>query len=85
MASALETTDHETIRKWAQERGGHPAQVKGTGGLLRIDFGEPEESLEQISWEDFFEVFDQSKIKFLYDPERKSRFNKFVREDGAKN
>ena len=82
MASALETTDHETIRKWAEQRGGHPAQVKGTGGLLRIDFGEPEESLEKISWEDFFEVFDQSKIKFLYDPERKSRFNKFVRDDG---
>lgn len=81
MASALETTDHETIRKWAEQRGGHPAQVKGTGGLLRIDFGEPEESLEQISWEDFFKVFDQSNIKFLYDPERSSRFNKFVRDD----
>ena len=78
MASALETTNHEKIRKWAEERGGHPAQVKGTGGLLRIDFGEPEEGLEQITWDDFFEVFDQSKIKFLYDTERDSRFNKFV-------
>lgn len=84
MASAVETTDHQTIRKWAEERGGHPAQVKGTGGLLRIDFGEPEESLEQIGWEDFFKVFDQRKIKFLYDPEHKSRFNKFVRDDGEK-
>jgi hypothetical protein len=81
MASARETTDHEAIRKWAEQRGGHPAQVKGTGGLLRIDFGEPEESLEKISWEDFFKVFDQRKIKFLYDPERNSRFNKFVRDD----
>ncbi|HJU09973.1 MAG TPA: hypothetical protein VJ728_03805 [Candidatus Binataceae bacterium] len=82
MASALETTDHSMIRKWAEQRGGHPAQVKGTGGLLRIDFGEPEESLEKISWEDFFKVFDQRNIKFLYDPERNSRFNKFVRDDG---
>jgi hypothetical protein len=85
MASAVETTDHETIRKWAEERGGHPAQVKGTEGLLRIDFGEPEENLEKISWEDFFGVFDRSKIRFLYDPGRSSRFNKFVRDDGAKH
>ena len=54
MASAVETTDHETIRKWAEQRGGHLAQVKGTGGLLRIDFGEPEGSLEQISLGRFF-------------------------------
>jgi hypothetical protein len=80
MSSALETTDHTKIQKWAEERGGHPAQVKGTGGLLRIDFGEPEESLEQISWEDFFEKFDESNIKFLYDPRPESRFNKFVRD-----
>ncbi len=38
------TTDHETIRKWVEERGGYPASVKGTpekgerAGLLRIDF-----------------------------------------------
>lgn len=84
MASAHETTDHDTIRQWTEQRGGHPAQVKGTGGLLRIDFGEPEENFEEISWEDLFEVFDDSKIKFLYDPDRKSRFNKFVRDDDAK-
>ena len=37
--------------EWAEARDGHPARVKGTGsskdaGLLRLDFGEPEESLE---------------------------------------
>jgi len=40
---AREKTDHETIRRWVEERGGWPARVKGTGndddpGLLRIDF-----------------------------------------------
>ena len=24
------TTDHETIRRWAEERGGEPATVRGT-------------------------------------------------------
>jgi len=36
------TTDHEVIRKWAEEREGRPASVgetggKGGAGLLRID------------------------------------------------
>ncbi len=90
MASGRETKDHEEIRKWAESRGGHPARVKGTGekqkggGLLRIDFGEPEESLEQISWDEFFEIFDDRGVTFLYSPEKESRFNKFVyREEEA--
>ena len=80
MSSAVGTTDHNTIKRWAESRGGHPAQIKGTGGLLRIDFGEPEENLEQISWEDFFAKFDESRIKFLYSAEKNSKFNKFVRD-----
>jgi hypothetical protein len=80
MSSALETRDHKKIRDWAEARGGKPAQVKGTGGLLRIDFDEPEESFESISWEEFFSKFDESKIRFLYDPDKDSSFNKFVRD-----
>jgi hypothetical protein len=80
MSSAVETRDHKKIREWAEARGGKPAQVKGTGGLLRIDFDEPEESLEPISWDEFFSKFDESNIKFLYDPDKSSRFNKFVRD-----
>lgn len=80
MASALETKNHDTIRKWVEDRGGRPAQVKGARGLLRIDFGKPEESLEQISWEDFFRKFDESDVSFLHDPEPESRFNKFVHD-----
>ncbi|WP_336056410.1 hypothetical protein [Nitratireductor sp. CH_MIT9313-5] len=84
MSEAKTTTDHETIRKWAEERDGHPARVKdsGPGGLLRIDFGEPEENLEKIDWDTFFEIFDDSELEFLYQEKTKdggtSRFNKFV-------
>lgn len=82
------TTDHDTIRKWAEERGGKPASVKGTGGkdeagVLRINFpGGAEDSLEDISWEEFFEKFDEKKLAFLYQEEtsggKESRFFKLV-------
>ena len=81
---AQTTTDHDAIRKWAEARNGRPARVKGTGdaedaGLLRLDFGEPEESLEEITWEDFFRTFEESELAFLYEDEPENRFNKLVR------
>lgn len=87
------TTDHEEIRRWVEARGGHPASVKGTeqgkesAGLLRIDFPgySGEQSLEEISWDDFFEKFEESKLAFLYQEETKSggesRFFKLVSRD----
>jgi hypothetical protein len=76
------TTDHDEIRRWVEERGGRPARVQGTGeddaGILRIDFGEQDENLEPISWEEWFETFDRSGLAFLYDDEPNSRFNKLV-------
>jgi hypothetical protein len=83
MTEAVTTTDHDAIRKWAEARDGHPARVKGQGdgGLLRIDFGEPNESLERISWDDFFAIFEDNRLAFLHQERTKdgiSRFNKFV-------
>lgn len=92
MAQAQSTKDHAAIRKWAESRNGRPARVKGTesrdgAGILRIDFNEPEESLEQISWEEFFETFDHRELTFLYQDKtadgKTSRFFKFVRNDEA--
>jgi hypothetical protein len=79
MASAARTRNHEKIREWAEARGGKPARVKGTKGLLRIDFGDPEQTLEQISWDDFFDRFDEADLDFLFSAEDQNRFNKFVR------
>jgi hypothetical protein len=89
------TTDHEEIRRWVEERGGFPATVEGTGGkedagLLRIDFPgySGQQSLRRISWEEFFEKFDEKELAFLYQDETSkgetSRFSKFVRrgQDG---
>ena len=88
-AESHTTTDHEKIRQWAEERGGHPCTVKSTKkggepGLLRIDFPEYNEKgqFEEISWEQFFEKFEESHLTFLYQEHTKggkvSRFSKFV-------
>jgi hypothetical protein len=91
MSQATKTTDHETIRRWVEERGGHPSIVRGTGkgdddGILRIDFGKPEASLKEIDWDAFFKVFDDRKLAFLHQDKtadgKESRFFKFVRRDG---
>ncbi|ALI98524.1 hypothetical protein [Rufibacter tibetensis] len=85
--SSKTTTDHDTIRKWAEARDGKPATVKGTGkgeeaGLLRINFpGYAEDNLEDISWDEFFEKFEEKKLAFLYQDEKDSRFSKLISRD----
>jgi hypothetical protein len=85
---AMQTTDHDEIRRWVEARDGQPATVKGTGdrggehaGLLRIAFTD-DEDLEPVSWDDFFDKFDQEKLAFLHQDKTKdgatSRFFKFV-------
>lgn len=73
------TTDHDEIREWVEQNGGKPASVKDTAqgqdpGVLRIDFpgGAGEDSLKQISWEDWFEKFEKNKLAFLYQAEKAS-------------
>ncbi len=84
MTQSKTTRDHDTIREWAEARQGHPAKVDtgGEGGILRIDFNEPEKNLTEISWEEFFQIFDDNNLEFLYQEEtadgETSRFNKFV-------
>ena len=89
------TTDHAEIQRWVDERGGHPARVKGTQnkqspGLLRIDYPgfSGEDTLEPISWQAFFEAFEENKLAFLYQEETKdgsqSRFSKLIDRDTAK-
>ena len=87
------TTDHEEIRRWAEERDGRPVTVRGTGdsdepGVLRIDFpgGAGEDRFEEISWDDWFAKFDEKDLAFLYQDEKKSgeqsTFFKLVKREG---
>jgi hypothetical protein len=93
MARANVTTEHDKIRHWAEQRGGHPATVRDTetdheeAGILRLDFDPPDESLEKISWDDFFEKFEDANLAFLYQDKtasgKTSRFHKFVDRSNA--
>jgi hypothetical protein len=90
MASAKATVDHQTIRSWVEAKGGCPAQVKRTGsddevGIIRIDYPgySGKESLQQISWDEFFEKFEESNLAFLYQDEEDSRFSKLVSRDSV--
>ena len=63
MSSGTTTTNHDEIRKWVEKRGGTPTVVKGTEGrdgegILRIDFAEPDDKLEPVSWDEVFETFE---------------------------
>lgn len=86
MSDAKTTTDHDKIRRWAEERGGVPTSVSGTGdgeaGILRLDFNPKDEQLKEISWADFFGKFEEKKLAFLYQDRTEdgsvSRFHKFV-------
>ncbi|MBV8550633.1 MAG: hypothetical protein JOY54_04980 [Acidobacteriaceae bacterium] len=93
-SSTRRTKDHDEIRRWAEERGGTPAHVVGTGsgtdiGILRLSFegygGEGQ--LEPISWDQFFDKFDERNLVLLFQEETaggaKSNFNKIIDADTA--
>jgi hypothetical protein len=53
-------------------------------GIIRIDFPgySGKGSLEEISWDDWFEKFEEKKLAFLHQDEtaggKKSNFNKLI-------
>jgi hypothetical protein len=78
-----------------EERDGHPARVQGTAvegssGVLLIDYPgySSTQTLEAISWDEFFKGFEENELAFLYEDEKKagiqSRFSKLINRDAAK-
>ncbi|WMJ75116.1 hypothetical protein RCC89_18390 [Cytophagaceae bacterium ABcell3] len=89
------TIDHNQIRKWAEARKGKPVVVeetqKGKGtGIVRISFpyGKYKTALKEISWDEFFEMFEENNLAMVYQEKTKtgniSRFSKFVDRDAVK-
>jgi hypothetical protein len=94
MAAARPVTDHKRIRQWAEERGAKPACVRGTGGaqdtgMIRLDFPgfTGADSLQEISWDEWFKAFDENRLALLIQEEtaggEKSNFNKLVSRETA--
>lgn len=91
MALSKTTRDHDEIRRWAEERGAVPSEVASTErsdepGILRFQFrGAPnrkDDKLKEISWDAFFEKFDENNLELLYQEEtaegQTSNFNKLI-------
>lgn len=91
MARSKRTIDHTEIKKWAEARGARPSHIKRTGskedpGLLRLNFPAfAEKNLENISWKEFFEKFEENKLAFLYQDKKSngetSNFSRLVKRD----
>lgn len=67
------TENHDTIQEWVEKRYGNPALVEGivdkgnAAAMLRMNFHDHQnEGLKDISWELFFEIFDENDLLFLY-------------------
>lgn len=84
------TTDHETVRQWAESKGGKPAAVQrthqgGDVGIVRIMFPQAQqsehESLVEISSDEFFKEFEKRELALVYGKD--SMFNKIVGRDTA--
>ncbi|MFB3816429.1 MAG: hypothetical protein ACE147_02085 [Candidatus Methylomirabilales bacterium] len=73
----LATRSHEVIQRWAEQRNAKPATVEGSWheerpGVLRFDFpGYGGRRLQEVSWDDWFRTFDDRKLVFLYQEEKR--------------
>jgi len=90
MSTAKTTMDYKEIQEWIEARQGRPTVVEGTEGkdgegILRMNFKEPDDKLEPISWDDFFTTFEDRKLAFLHQDKTAdgstSRFFKFVHRE----
>ncbi|MFP4038600.1 MAG: hypothetical protein ACLFTA_02350 [Candidatus Nanohaloarchaea archaeon] len=74
MNDTITTRDHTEIEDWITEHGGTPSKVPETFAELRVDFEEGEK-LEEISWDEFFEVLESEGLAMEYEeePEKDTR------------
>jgi hypothetical protein len=98
MTLSKTTRDHDEIRKWAEARGAVPSEVVGTDtgkepGILRFQFPDApnrnDDKLEEISWDEFFEKFDENNLELVYQEKtadgQTSNFNKLIHPESEEH
>jgi hypothetical protein len=67
------TRDHREIQHWVQERDGRPGVVRTSEDpnapvTLEVDFPghSGEQTVQSITWEEFFDHFDREQLLFAY-------------------
>jgi hypothetical protein len=89
-------TDHDEIRRWAEERDARPSAVQKTHtddnvGIIRLDFPgySGENSLEEIEWDEWFDKFDDNNLVLIVQDQiaegETSNFNKIVSRDSVES
>ena len=86
MANSATTTDHTAIKEWTEQHKGVPSVIEATANgndsrMLRIHFPEESEdnnAFREISWDTFFDTFEQRELAFLHSTDGDSTFHKFV-------
>lgn len=76
------TIDHEAIKRWAMMHQGNPqcinhVQAEGDKVGIRINFPGPDDDTflsddhppKDISWDEFFRIFDDQGLAFVYEEE----------------
>jgi hypothetical protein len=95
-SSSRVLTDHDEIRRWAEERGARPSAVQRTHtddnvGIIRLDFPgySGGDSLEEIEWDEWFDKFDDNNLALIVQEEtaggEQSNFNKIVSRDSVES
>lgn len=79
------TTDHDEIRRWAEERGGAPVIVRDSAaanadGFLNLEFPgyDRGETAQRVSWDEFFRTFEDRNLAFQYQQERPTGAETFM-------
>lgn len=79
MAKSKLTTDHEEIKQWAVNHEAKPEIIdepdaRGDSIGIRLDFpGKKDDRFiskdlyHEVSWEEFFKVFDEAGLGFIYE------------------
>ncbi|MFC6906640.1 hypothetical protein ACFQGH_15700 [Halalkalicoccus tibetensis] len=85
------TTDHGTIRNWIESNDLAVARTAETarnrsGGLTVVTEGRTDDSIKEVSWDEFFETFEDEGLAFVYrtetmGPEEQLYYEFVPRED----
>ena len=79
------TTNHDLIKRWAEERGGCPTVIQEQAGTaVRIDFGRTGKAARPgvavVGWEVFFDTFEARNLALIYQSrDRDGRVSRFCR------
>jgi hypothetical protein len=79
-----ETTDHEEVRNWAEERNVVPARQGDSDDIVFVEHGaEADESIDELTWDEFSDQFDRQDVLFRYETGEEGTRYEFVEGEAS--